>query len=168
MKKWYACALLIVIMAAINITGCATHRELLEPTGVFGEHYLRVFPSESSINGSFEGGFFFGCGSASGKVSTEKSIRFTWSPKPDVYVVTLIPEKKIRMVRDSTKIVPTVEFKFREYWLDSWLLAGISSDMLENVNLLFDDENFQVFIVRISPETLKRETCLPQTFSPQT
>jgi hypothetical protein len=153
-------------VAVLMIVSCAkpkperTLQEQLQVAGVMGEHTISLLSNEPAIHGSMQGSFFFGCGGVSGTTSTENTLRFSWTIKPNQYLFTTIPEKQVQVVIDSTKDVPTVEFKFNEKYIQGKSVLSEKSKI--NPNRLFDDSwLFEIAIIRISQSTLEHESCLP-------
>jgi len=93
------------------------------------------------------------------------AIRFSWSPKPDEVFLTSLPESKIKIQLDNSEVEPTVEFIFNDFWLnnnfDVMFTEHFSRERLANLNSFIEGEDFQVAVIRISQETLNRESCLP-------
>jgi len=159
--------ILLMSFFLFGVLGCDTRQEVLQNSGIFGEHELARIEQVQSVNGSLGGCFFLGTGFISGKIQTEHTLQFYWSPEPNEYVVTSLPYNIFRFIIDETKDVPSVEFVFKEKWLnqeiDHFMIEGISESAIANLNsFILNPKALSVAKIRISSRLLEEEIYLPQ------
>jgi hypothetical protein len=162
MKKFFLFLLIVLVTTSCKET--ATPREQLKNTGLFGEHQLCHIESFGSVRGSVSGSFFLGIGSINGTIGSEYKLQFWWSPKTGEMIASTLSYSMFRFIIDDTRSTPTVEFIFRESWLNDKLNVPdyIESGVALNLNNFVSSSAMMVANVRISKKSLEKEVYLPK------
>lgn len=156
------CGMLGILCAIMLCVGCS-NQSYYDKLNVSGEHVVARTSTVNQINGEIFGSFFIGCGAVTGKVKGEEVIGFTWSPKPNQFVLSTVSKSKVVVIIDSTKQEPTIEFIVNAGWLREYMGSKRRFEIIKNnINELFESEVIDVVKVRISRSQLKQEVCLPQ------
>ena len=163
--------IVIIFMAMLIIMSChqpdtISKREQIKRAGVSGVHQLRRIIPVDEMTGKIKGHFFLGGGDISGEIFSGKQLQFYWGRNENERIATTMPYRMFLFIIDSTKTVPTVEFIFKESYLDQGDWKGRDGrDMDYNPNpnsWLYNNENLQQAIVRISKSDLEKEIYLPK------
>ena|SRR3989344_333847 len=163
---------LICFIAIICLIACdggsskGSRREQLQQLGLLGQHELRRIEQTNGMSGHMDGSFFLGIGSMSESLSLERRLQFYWGRTADEFFSTTLPYSLFRFVIDESKTVPTIEFTFDEFWLNSWRYTYTESEK-SNLNLWLGDEMvrnhfLRVAVIKISRAGLEKEIYLPR------
>jgi len=143
----------------ITLSSCTTNEEKLKSVGLLEEQKIIQMDQSSKLSGKISGNFF----GVSGIIDNKATIDFWWLSKKNVMVFSSLPKEKIRIIIDEESKQPTVRFIFNKHWLESGL------DEISNVKVEYVDFSkfinsycLEVFIIKISSEDLKKESCLPK------
>lgn len=141
------------------MTSCEqkSNKEVLLSTGIFSIHKLHRIKHITEASGYITGSLLF---TISGSVQNQPELQFYWEYKQGEIFATSLQYSKLKFVIGDSLAVPTVEFVFKESFLNR--IDDGETALTKNFNNLIDYSTIELAIVKLSPKDLEQEIYLPK------
>ena len=155
--------ILIIIASLIFCFGCGdipesnklVRKNIFAESNFFGERRLVKLRTRDQNNMNISGSFFLGSGSITTDNLPTINVSFQWEAEPGTYYMSVLPANKIIWKAVEGQENPTIEFTFRDEYLN--YRKDSSEPGAGNLNYYLSMFWLEYATVRASKELLEKE-----------